>query len=113
MCARGAHPARSSGPSTSPLDRMRAQLAILFGLVAGVVAWSMLKGKTDVETLSAGGIFGANLAFGIYALVVGEISLGGRGGRNPRRYSGWRARAIGLAWFSFTLTIAGFWSHAV
>jgi hypothetical protein len=66
------------------------------GALAGLVLSASIRSNTYNPGFFLSCVLGAWAAIGLYALVRGEVTLGGRGGRGAMTTMGWKARAVGL-----------------
>lgn len=76
---------------------MKLQTVLLSaGAVAGAIVWAMVRGTSHDPGLFVSVVAGPWISIGCYSIVRGELTLGGRGGKSPRTYTGTIARFLGI-----------------
>jgi hypothetical protein len=71
-------------------------LAMWLGAVVGVIVWVAIRGRSYDPGLFDSVVTGAWTFVGGYAVVRGELTLAGRGGKSPRTHTRTKARLLGL-----------------
>jgi len=71
-------------------------IATVAGAVAGLTLCALVHGSSYNPGLFLSCVIGGWTGVGLYALLSGEVTLGGRGGRGARTIQGWKARAAGF-----------------
>jgi len=88
--------------STSPMSQ---SIFMYVGAVVGALVWLLFRKALPLPNVFLCIVDSAWLGVLLFAMVRGELTLGGRGGRSPKTFTGVKARAIAIAIFLFLASL--------
>jgi sulfite exporter TauE/SafE len=90
---------------------MKQSWAMCLGAALGAVGWLLFRSSPSSPSAFLSIVIAALIAVGIYGVARAELTLAGRGGKSPKKYTGLSARLIGFIVIATALAFAFLMAH--